>query len=431
MARHTYSIYVSILHLYVVVGFMNPHKEVYSISESCGLNGFFENKTCICDAGWKGDHCHQINLLPVRAKFEKNELPGANIPNIPTWGGGAVFENDHWHLVVGSRAVNMHNNTLEGYPCDSQIIRVSSVGKDAQGPYVKKEIIFPRTSWEPSIARAPSGELVIMFFGNLTNPPDLNSAGCQNVHRNFDFNITTTGTYISISKSGSIFGPWETPIPVKGMENRPKEELDVGPFSWNCASSNPSPAFHPNGTLYAAVRHNPCWHGFTTREHIGLWRSDGLWNDSWHTVTSEPLFGWGGGSERNCSDENWCPSNEDPFLWWSERGAHILVHNQNNKDIHSTRGAYGWSIDGLRWTLETDIFASNESLWDMGIHWTNSSYTILARRQRPSLIRNERGRMTYLITGADLHHHKVPGNSGYCEGCHWGSGFTLIQQISP
>ena len=76
----------------------------------------------------------------------------------------------------------------------------------------------------------------------------------------------------SVSKSGSVRGPWTTPVLVRGMENRPKPEADIGGYSWRCASGNPSPAYHPNGTLFAAMRQNPCWKGHTTREHIGLWR---------------------------------------------------------------------------------------------------------------------------------------------------------------
>jgi hypothetical protein len=57
--------------------------------------------------------------------------------------------------------------------------------------------------------------------------------------------------------------------------------------------------------------------GYSTREHIGLWRAtggsadNGKWGDEdatlkleWTLVSRQPLFGWGGGSERNCTDTN-------------------------------------------------------------------------------------------------------------------------------
>ena len=94
---------------------------------------------------------------------------------------------------------------------------------------------------------------------------------------------------------------------------------------------------------------NPCWRGYQTREHIGLWRADNGWDGEWEIVSPEPLYGWGGGSVHHCSDADGCPSHEDPHLWFSPRGVHLLTHNQNNKLVHSTRGAYGWSLDGLTW----------------------------------------------------------------------------------
>ena len=60
---------------------------------------------------------------------------------------------------------------------------------------------------------------------------------------------------------------------------------------WSCASGNPGPAFHPNGTLFAAMRHNPCWKegAYTgrTREHIGLWRADDGWNGTWEVTIND------------------------------------------------------------------------------------------------------------------------------------------------
>ena len=87
-----------------------------------------------------------------------------------------------------------------------------------------------------------------------------------------------------------------------------------------------------NGTLFAAMRQNPCWKGQKTREHIGLWRADNGWDGEWTLVNAEaPLYGGGGGSEADCTDDNGCPSHEDPHLWFDERGgAHLLTHDQNN-----------------------------------------------------------------------------------------------------
>jgi len=178
------------------------------------------------------------------------------------------------------------------------------------------------------------------------------------------------------------------------------------------------------------MRQNPCWKGFSTREHIGLWRADSGWTGSWTLVSPNPLYGWGTGSERNCSDDG-CPSHEDPHLWFDDRGRgfHLLTHDQNHPATHSVRGAYGYSLDGHNWTLLTTPAASNASAWPPSITWSNGSSTLLARRQRPSFIRDpDTNRITHLISGADFNHH-VGASKPFCDGCHWGTGITLIQPL--
>ena len=322
--------------------------------------------------------------------------------------------------------MNVNDDTKEDCPCDSKIVRAVSATADPAGPYTIADTLFPRSSWEPALARAPNGSLVVMFFGNISNPPAVGSPAC--LTPSGSYNLTTTTTHIAVSASGSVAGPWSDPVVVRGMENTPRGR--VGPYVWHCASSNPSPAFHPNGSLYAAMRQNPCWKGFSTREHIGLWRADSSWTGSWTLVSPNPLYGWGTGSERNCSDDG-CPSHEDPHLWFDDRGRgfHLLTHDQNHPATHSVRGAYGYSLDGHDWTLLTTPAASNASAWPPSITWSNGSSTLLARRQRPSFIRDpDSNRITHLISGADFNHH-VGASKPFCDGCHWGTGITLIQPL--
>jgi hypothetical protein len=74
------------------------------------------------------------------------------------------------------------------------------------------------------------------------------------------------------------------------------------------------------------------------REHIGLWVSDspsGL--GDWRLVSPEPVFGWGGGSERSCSDLDLCPSHEDPQLYVNVLTQHgNLIANFIAEILHPT-----------------------------------------------------------------------------------------------
>ena len=114
------------------------------------------------------------------------------------------------------------------------------------------------------------------------------------------------------SPSGDPRGPWSPPRGVRGMENSVDPRRRGGPYGWSCASGNPGPAFHPNGTLFAAMRQNPCFRGRRTAEHVGIWRADAGWESEWRIVTEQPVYGWGGGGPRNCTDAAACPSHEDP-----------------------------------------------------------------------------------------------------------------------
>ena len=126
----------------------------------CSLNGVYDtlNRKCECDSGWKGETCSILSLAPAPPPKNpsKGVVPGVAVPDVPTWGGGAAFEDGKWHLLVGSLAINKHNNSVAGYPCNSKIIRVVSKGPDPLGPYTVAETVFPRSSWEPGCKRAPN-----------------------------------------------------------------------------------------------------------------------------------------------------------------------------------------------------------------------------------------------------------------------------------
>ena len=95
------------------------------LDKDCSLNGEYNPITskCKCDPGWKGETCAFLSLGPAPPPLDpmRGISPGVSIPDIPTWGGGASFEDGKWHLLVGSLAINMHNNSLAGYPCSFPI----------------------------------------------------------------------------------------------------------------------------------------------------------------------------------------------------------------------------------------------------------------------------------------------------------------------
>ena len=103
---------------------------------ACALNGVPDEATgiCKCDPGWKGTRCAELNVQPAPSDGRY----GLHAHATPTWGGGAVFEDGHWHLIVGARAVASPNDAITDYPCDSKIVRAVSAGSGKP----KKRISF-------------------------------------------------------------------------------------------------------------------------------------------------------------------------------------------------------------------------------------------------------------------------------------------------
>ena len=93
----------------------------------------------------------------------------------------------------------------------------------------------------------------------------------------------------------------------------------------------------------------------------------------------------------------------------------MLTHAQFGAD-HKTRGAYAFSVDGRNWTLLPD------EQWASNVTWDDGSVTVFDRRQAPALHLDANGLPLYLLTPVD-------NNTGGADGCHWHTGWTLIQMI--
>ena len=89
-----------------------------------------------------------------------------------------------------------------------------------------------------------------------------------------------------------------------------------------------------------------------------------------------------------------------------------------------TRGIYGYSRNGVNWTLLPD------EMWRTVVPWANGSVTSFVRRQAPTLYFDAVGTPIALQTAVD--HHTMENNrSDHPEGgCWWGTGWTFIEQVN-
>lgn len=127
---------------------------------------------------------------------------------------------------------------------------------------------------------------------------------------------------------------------------------------------------------------------------------------------------------------------EDPFLWphTDGRGVHAIFHhmyglpaplNQRQWWLEAA-GAHAYSPDGLtRWTFG-GLAYGNLSTPGNTVHYTDGSTRTFARRERPHMVVDKRGRVTHITNAVDI-------GDGLCAspGCaHYGDGcFTFVQPV--
>ena len=68
---------------------------------------------------------------------------------------------------------------------------------------------------------------------------------------------------------------------------------------------------------------------------------------------------------------------EDPYLWKSKRGWHLLTHNQQGPQGVSS---YGFSVDGHNWTL------SPKTPYQASVTYSDGSTQNVGRCERPQIV---------------------------------------------
>ena len=187
------------------------------------------------------------------------------------------------------------------------------------------------------------------------------------------------------------YGPWKEKVlfnPWPGL---------VDKESWLCQTNCPSVMFTANDSVIMAFRGVQCQKppARSTKEKIVIATAP-HWSGPYTIRSKNPVFGW-------MVPDDWPPSlvtpgqvtsNEDPFIWRTNRGYHMLVHSQL-QPFSRTHGAYGYSKDGLSWTLSPNYS------WETNMTWTDGSVSYFVRRQAPGLYLDNEGCPLYLLTPVD------------------------------
>ena len=319
-------------------------------------------RTCACDSGWKSAECDVLAL-----GVSGLDAGYRNASN-PVWGGTVVQHNGQYHMFMGGKKVSTARSAT------SKTTRaVRAVGSAPDGPfrYVEEVTATPPASLGPGgiglrvdVHRTPNGSLALFTAAALDGK---------------------FGLVLLVSPLGDPAGPWYGSLLFHVRINASAR--------WDCGQINdPSASIAADGSLLVVFRSlYGC--GGTKLERIGLLHAP-HWTSALSRVTSDassPLFGF-------------LVSNEDPYIWRSKRGVHMLMHTQGGVDgpwpDRKTRGAVAFAPgDG------TNISAwrvSSKEAWSASVVWVNGSATQALRRQRPALVFNAAGAPTHLITGVNF-----------------------------
>eukprot|EP00759_Apiculatamorpha_spiralis_P026156 PhF_6_TR29280/c0_g1_i1/m.42898 len=330
-------------------------------SLDCNLNGDCDLGHCVCDPWWSGSaYCDVLSLLPAR------KADGYHRQNVSSWGGMSIQDpvTKEWHLIA---AEMVNQCPLGSWKTNSRIIHAvqdtsHGVPLTPAGPFRFTDQVLPTFTHNPKVFRAPDGTYLIFYIGGWATSPQVCNSSHEVESSEEPPTPTTTqypgpngdgcgpqppyngGCGIAIASSTSLNGPWTTIQRVIVEDQRKSALLD-------CAHTNPSPWFFPDGSVVMAINAGFCHNNLET---IGLLKAPN-WRGPWKWFTPDPILKDANGNPHAC---------EDPFLWIDHRGWHLLVHNQEGAGV----SLYAYSQYGYSWVFNASRPApyTDTIVWDDG-----------------------------------------------------------------
>jgi len=247
------------------------------------------------------------------------------------------------------------NCTLNQYGSNSAIIRATAPAP--QGPYSYAETVVAPFAHNPTVRQLPDGSFVLFMIGGTSS--------AQQDCRSPAAAPATSGddpSGISASWAPTVRGPWTPPRRVEFSHYNTSRLLD-------CAFTNPSPTILANGSVLLAFQGGYCHSEIPGigEEDIGVALAP-AWNGTYALVTGEPI----------ATPPPWCVAGlgEDPFLWQTPRGFHMLIHGMCYAIFNAI---HAYSEDGVAWAL------SPTAPYSYAVNFTDAEPQLYWRVERPQL----------------------------------------------
>jgi len=356
-----------------------------STSLDCWLNGDCSAGVCVCDPAWTGSSCNILAEQPAHQLWPPPDTLPSNISTLPSAWGSTIVQDEtgifHMYVEVVCRFFTwMH---IAG----SVIVHATS--QTIQGPYSFSDIALPQQSMTPHLVRDHDGAWLLLHQRNISVRGDPMCTGEEaasafangDVYSKSGPNSSEFDGPPSIARSLSLYGPWE-----------PFDFVITPPPGTKIVNPNPSllPLSPGAGYLLAFVS-TPLLPPYS--ESVSF-----AYADDWRTGVFTPITGNGAPPPTTFLD---C---EDPFLWKSDRGMHVVCHRRasapaSNPWNFTDVGGYGVSVDGKNWTWSaTPIYTTT-------IPWGGEAAGVefqFGRRERPEFLLGPTGRPEYLTNGVEF-----------------------------
>ena len=380
-----------------------------SLAGACSRDG----ASCLCDGWTHGARCEVLNLLPVETVETVEAVAGLdhkesvhhrharlgyrNRSGYNSWGGAALPFGGKWYLFASQMAGKCP--LLGWWSLVSEVVR--GVADTPSGPYRDVSTIIPSFAHNAKPFLHPDGTWLIFYIGRENNQTHLcakDGAGAP----------VPLGTRDLPPPGRRTAGP--IMVAAASRPDAPAEDWEhFGPltdsYEWHSAT-NPSPVFFENGTVLLAVsRWFLATGSYRTGKRTVLMRSDS-WKGPYRNISATATAG---GS---------LPTGEDPDLFRTPRGFHMLNHNTG---AASTR--LWFSEDGVTGWQESQ----GENAFNATVSFDNGTAIKVCQRQRPQIVFADDGLPGWFWSGVmlpldgicpqnDLHPAKNPT-------------YTLVQQI--
>eukprot|EP00045_Choanoeca_perplexa_P019377 m.309 g.309 ORF g.309 m.309 type:complete len:385 (-) comp391_c0_seq1:7-1161(-) len=349
-------------------------------SVQCSLNGDCSaNSLCQCDDGWTGDSCDILNLAVGNSSYGYHNTTHGNGAS---WGGRAIFDNSTqlWHLFAAEMALGCD---LNHYGSNSQIIR--AVSRDPWGPFTKVEVVIHAFAHNPTVQRLRDGRYLLAYIGSPAQPVNCSNTSTSATSATSDTarakgsaqrGVLTSNTMFALASR--IEGPWRQ-FPINFTNVSGSTVLD-------CSQTNPSPVILDNGTVVLAITAGFCHNHI---EQVAIAVAPSL-AGPFRLLQLQPIL----------KHPSLCLSNqqfEDPFLYRTRRGWHLLLHGMCPTGVLNAK--YAYSEDLVSWHLADNPPYSYE------VAFTDRSPIVYARMERPQLSLSEDGTPLVLFNGVKGFEH--------------------------